>query len=120
MKHHNNLNPTTPIDPAIDDLLHQAGVFARPQDVVDDVELTLDEKRARLSSWASDACAVDAAPAARRAPRSGRTVKVDELLDALCALDRLVRSPPATGGQYRVGAKHPTMDGETQDQPSVN
>jgi len=111
MKHSGNLNPSIlEVDPAIDDLMHPAGVFERPQDVVDDVDLTLGEKRAILSSWASDACAVEAAPALRRASRRGRTVTVDEILDALCALDRLARNAPTRTRGRR----------ETLDQPSVN
>jgi hypothetical protein len=48
----------------------------------------LNEKRAILASWASDACAVEAAPASRRVPGSGRIVSVDEILEALRALDK--------------------------------
>ena len=43
----------------IDALLHPARAFAHPMDVVRDEDLTLYEKRAILSSWASDACAVE-------------------------------------------------------------
>ena len=43
-------------------LLHPASAFAHPMDVVRDADLTLNEKRAILASWASDACAVEAAP----------------------------------------------------------
>src|ERR1044072_6889404 len=47
--------------------LHPAQAFGHPSDVVSDPDLTLDEKRAILASWASDACAVDTAPALRPA-----------------------------------------------------
>jgi hypothetical protein len=47
----------------LDDLLHPASAFGHPTDVVCDPDLTLNEKRAILASWASDACAVDSAPA---------------------------------------------------------
>ena len=43
----------------LDALLHPARAFAHPMDVVRDPDLTLNEKRAILASWASDACAVD-------------------------------------------------------------
>lgn len=76
------------LDPEIDALLHPAQSFAHPDDVVHDLDLTLDEKRAILASWASDACAVEAAPALRRVPGTGRVVSVDEILEALRALDR--------------------------------
>jgi hypothetical protein len=38
--------------------------------VVNDPDLTLNEKRAILASWASDACAIEAAPGLRRVPGS--------------------------------------------------
>ena len=46
----------------LDDLLHPAQAFGHPSEVVSDPDLTLNEKRAILASWASDACAVEAAP----------------------------------------------------------
>jgi len=36
-------------------LLHPAQAFAKPMDVVSDLDLTLSEKRAILAAWASDA-----------------------------------------------------------------
>jgi hypothetical protein len=56
--------------------------------VVDDPGLSLNEKRAILAAWASDACAVEAAPALRRAPGGASAVSVDDILDALRELDR--------------------------------
>ena len=76
------------LDPEIDALLHPAQSFDHPDQVVHDPDLTLNEKRAILASWASDACAVEAAPALRRVPGSGRVVTVDEILEALRALDK--------------------------------
>ena len=49
----------------LDALLHPAQAFEHPSDVVNDPDLTLNEKRAILASWASDACAIEAAPALR-------------------------------------------------------
>jgi hypothetical protein len=46
----------------------------------------LDEKRAILASWASDACAVNSAPALRRIP-NGNVVSYDDVVDALRSLD---------------------------------
>jgi hypothetical protein len=71
----------------LDQLLHPARAFAHPQQVVADLDLTVNEKRAILASWASDACAVEAAPALRQPP-GGPLVTVDEVLEALCALDK--------------------------------
>jgi hypothetical protein len=81
-----------PIDPEFDDLLHPAQAFEHPRDVVHDPDLTLNEKRAILASWASDLCAVEAVPALRRPPRSQQVVTVDEILDALRALDKLAQT----------------------------
>jgi hypothetical protein len=69
-----------------DDLLHPARAFAHPSDVVDDPDLTLNEKRAILASWASDACAENANPLQRRSA-DGRTASWDDVMDALKALD---------------------------------
>jgi hypothetical protein len=77
-----------PFDAGLDTLLHPALAFDNPRDVVGDPDLTLSEKRAILASWASDACAVEAAPALRCAPRTEHPVPVDEILEALRALDK--------------------------------
>jgi hypothetical protein len=55
-------------DAEVDQLLHPARHYARPKDVVADELLTIDERRAILSSWASDACAVESNPPLRRSP----------------------------------------------------
>ena len=71
----------------IDRLLHPANAFAHPMDVVNDPDLTLNEKRAILASWASDACAIEAAPALR-SPPGAAVVRFDDVMDALKELDR--------------------------------
>ena len=71
----------------LDALLHPAQAFAHPLDVVRDRDLTFNEKRAILASWASDACAVEAAPALRQTPQ-GRAIAFDDIMDALRILDR--------------------------------
>jgi hypothetical protein len=75
------------LDSDLDRLMHPAQAFQHPRDVADDPHLTLGEKRAILASWASDACAVEAAPALRRPPGSPRAITIDEILETLCALD---------------------------------
>ncbi len=70
----------------LDALLHPARAFAHPMDVVADHDLTLAEKRAILASWASDACAVEAAPELRMG-NAGTLVRWDEIMDALRLLD---------------------------------
>ena len=58
------------------------------RNVVNDPDLTLNEKRAILASWASDACAIAAAPALRRAPGGKKPVKFDDVMEALRTLDK--------------------------------
>jgi hypothetical protein len=82
----------------LDDLLHPARAFAHPRDVVIDPDLTLNEKRAILASWASDACAVEAVPSLRCAPGSERQVSIDAILEALRDLDKA--SADANGGAW--------------------
>ena len=71
----------------LDHLLNPATVFDHPRDVLKDPDLTWQEKRAILSSWASDACAVDSCPALRHPP-SSQPIGFDEIMDALASLDR--------------------------------
>ncbi|MCC6890933.1 MAG: hypothetical protein IT536_20590 [Hyphomicrobiales bacterium] len=88
----------------IDRLLDPANAFAHPMDVVEDRDLTLTEKRAILASWASDACAVEAAPALRN-PTGSRLVRFDDVMDALKELDRRhggIKPPP----RYRRILQH--------------
>ena len=86
----------------LDSLLHPAQAFSHPRDVIDDPDLTLNEKRAILASWASDACAVEAAPSLRRAPGGSVTVSVDEILEALRELDREARRTDVTWARRQV------------------
>lgn len=81
------MNQDTRTNLDLDDLLHPAQAFAHPSDVVNDADLTLNEKRAILASWASDACAIEAAPALRQVP-GGALVGYDEVMDALRTLDK--------------------------------
>jgi hypothetical protein len=71
----------------LDDLLHPAQAFGHPREVVADPDLTLNEKRAILASWASDACAIEAAPDLRRS-HAGPPVRFDDIMEALRTLDR--------------------------------
>jgi hypothetical protein len=98
----NNINVS---DPAVENaadleaILHPGRVFARPMDVVHHPTLSLPEKRAILASWASDACAVEAAPALRVAPGAKEPVRFDEVMDALSALDQI------NGGNWQSGVE---------------
>ena len=71
----------------LDALLHPASAFAHPMDVVRDEDLTLNEKRAILASWASDACAIEAA-SDLRVNSSRSVVRWDDIMDALRTLDK--------------------------------
>lgn len=80
----------------LDRLLHPAGAFGTPMDVVRDPDMTVQEKRAILASWASDACAVEAAPDLRRPP-SAPLVHFDDIMGALKALDGETAGRPQYG-----------------------
>lgn len=80
----------------LDRLLHPAGAFRTPMDVVADPDMTAQEKRAILASWASDACAVEAAPDLR-SPPSAPVVRFDDVMDALKALDGEAAEKPQYG-----------------------
>ena len=96
-------------------LLQPTRYFQHPRDVVRDATLTTAEKRAILSSWASDACAVNRACAAAD-PGFGHVVKFDEVIDALQELDgkaddidrmekpQLRRRGPDRGGNPEEGS----------------
>ena len=79
----------------IDHLLHPANAYVRPADVLRDSDLTSNEKRAILASWASDASAIEASPELR-APPNGVVVSFDEIMDALKSLDGEVRADKVT------------------------
>ena len=68
-------------------LLHPANAYSHPNDVVRDDDLTVNEKRAILASWASDASAVVSNPTLRRAPSMTRHLAFDEIMEALRSLD---------------------------------
>jgi hypothetical protein len=69
-----------------------------PDDIVDDPRLTVQEKRAVLASWASDANAVPHLPALRQLP-DGSIIKVDAIMRALKVLDGLTDPRPVSGGR---------------------
>jgi len=75
-------------------ILHPGSVYDHPRDVVADPHLSPGEKRAILASWASDAAAVTSNPALREIPGSRRLVTIDEVLEALSALDPTPKGPP--------------------------
>jgi hypothetical protein len=107
-------------DVDLNDLLHPAQAFGHPSEVLNDPDLSLNEKRAILASWASDACAIEAAPKLRSNPR-GTPVQFDEIMDALRTLDR-----QANGHRYRIvlhqrdRVRHRRPDGESNTGSSIH
>ena len=83
----------------LDFLLHPAGAFRTPTEVVNDPDLTAHEKRAILASWASDTWidgyAVETSPELRQQPAA--PVAFDDILDALKQLDGDVSWQPRYG-----------------------
>lgn len=75
-------------------LLHPGTVFDHPRDVVGNQNLSLAEKRAILASWASDAAAVASCPALRAPEGLRQPITIDEILEALYALDGGPSNPP--------------------------
>ena len=75
-------------------LLHPGTVYEHPRDVAADARLSLAEKRAILASWASDASAIASCPALRAPGGLKAPVTIDEILEALSALDGGPRNPP--------------------------
>lgn len=68
-------------------LLHPTMHFDHPREVLMADNISKDEKRAILASWASDICAIESMPAWRCYPGTERIVAYDEVLAALKALD---------------------------------
>jgi hypothetical protein len=102
------------LDPELDALLHPFAAYAHPRDVLKDPDLTRYEKRAILSSWLSDACAVESCPSLRQRP-GGCPVSFDEVMDALRSLDD-EDPPPRPGGKSmkrrsRRGGSEPDLGG---------
>jgi hypothetical protein len=80
--------------------LRPADAFSHPQEIVCDPDLSINEKRAILASWASDACAVEAMPSLRKSP-AGATVTFDDIMDALKELDAEARKGVNRTPKYR-------------------
>jgi hypothetical protein len=98
----------------LDHLLRPAAVFDHPRDVLNDPDLTIQEKRAILSSWASDACAVESMPGLRRCADGKAPVRFDDIVDALRSLDD--DPPPRPGG--KAARLRPRWRRQDRDGPS--
>jgi hypothetical protein len=70
-------------------LLRPAVGFSHPLEVLKDPDLGIADKRAILSSWASDACAVEGRPEWRWLLGTDAPVPLADVAQALRRLDRL-------------------------------
>jgi hypothetical protein len=73
---------------ALQRCLRPAVGFAHPRDVLKDPDLSHDEKRAVLASWASDASAVQDRPQLRWLLGTPEPVPLADVREALARLDR--------------------------------
>lgn len=89
----------------LDGVLRPADAFRHPNEVACDPDLSINEKRAILASWASDACAVESVPELRRVA-AGATVTFDEIMDALKDLDQQARQGHTRTPSYRRWVRH--------------
>lgn len=97
-------------------LIHPAAAYGHPRDVLRDPDLTVYEKRAILSSWASDACAVQSMPGLRHPPGANAPVPFDDIIEALRSLDD-EPTPPRPGGK---AARHPPWLRKRHDEGDVS
>jgi hypothetical protein len=93
------------LDFELDRLLNPAAVFDHPRDVLNDPDLTRQEKRAILSSWASDACAVESSPTLRHPPGVRAPVSFDDIVEALQKLDDDPTRPRPGGLAQRLKSR---------------
>jgi hypothetical protein len=68
-------------------LLHPARHFNHPRDVLAAGDISKQEKRAILASWASDMFAIESVPALRLYPGTAEAISYDEIIQALKHLD---------------------------------
>ena len=76
---------------------HPVSHYDSPDAVLSDVALSTAEKRAILSSWASDIYAVESAPGLREIPGLPRVLRLADILAALRQIDE-DDGPPRPGG----------------------
>ena len=100
------LGLTTNLD--IADLLHPTAAFSHPMDVVEDCDLTVYEKRAILSSWAADACAVKDVSELNLSIEGA--VSFDDIVDALGVLDSQPWRTAKHRGSERRSDAHGSKD----------
>jgi len=84
----------------------RSALFQRPNEILNDPAMSRAEKRELLASWASDARAVPGRPSLRQL-EDGSRIEVDEILQALKALDADICASTSqqTPGQSRRPAQ---------------
>ncbi len=86
----------------VDPFFHPVSHYDTPDDVVNDLKLSTDEKRVILSSWASDMYVVESQPALREIPGLPHRLRLDDILAALKQLDDETDPPPRGGMALRL------------------
>lgn len=95
---------------------HPVSHYDTPDDVVNDLKLSTDEKRVILSSWASDMYVVESQPALREIPGLPHRLRLDDILAALKQLDDETDPPPRGGMAMRLPALG-MVDGADFEEP---
>ena len=90
--------------------------YNSPDDVLNDVKLSIDEKRVILSSWASDMYVVESQPALRQVPGIPHRLILDDILAALKQLDD-EDDPPPRGGMAMRLPRLSKLDCTASDEP---
>jgi len=78
--------------------------YQSPNAVLSDPDLEPHEKRAILSSWASDLYAVESCPWLRDVPSINGRLRLSDILEALRVLDEDDDPPPRGGAAMRVAS----------------
>jgi hypothetical protein len=95
---------------------HPVSHYNSPDDVLNDVKLSTDEKRVTLSSWASDMYVVESHPALREVPGIPHPLHLHDILGALKQLDDEDDPPPRGGLAMRL-PRLSTLDCTASDEP---
>jgi hypothetical protein len=98
-----DISTTTAIELPI---FYPAVHYKSPDDVLNDLALSVAEKRIILSSWASDMYAVESCPALRGIAGIGRSIRLADFLSALRQLDGEDDPPPRGGAAMRFRRPH--------------
>jgi hypothetical protein len=98
-----DINTTTAIDLRI---FYPAAHYTSPDDVLNDLALSVAEKRIILSSWASDMFTVESCPALREVPGIDHSIRLVDILSALRQLDSEDDPPPRGGAAMRLRRPH--------------